>query len=270
MLSIPNPIFPDRSIGRRDYDQFGEDLLVTKIFPTIQGEGPFAGRRAVFLRLAGCNLGGKGVSGPGCSFCDTDFRFDHGRTMSVYDILLQLHRLFPGGRRMGRLDEGMLVVVTGGEPMLQTSLVKLLLDGDEFDFQIESNGTMLLPIPDSTYLVVSPKVVETRNTSGKYYRPQPEVLHRANCLKFVVSADPSSPYHDVPDYATAFDGPVFVSPMAVYREGVTSPNKAVVSIWDSEVFDQRQCALNHAYASQLAMTYGFIMSVQMHLYAQVE
>jgi len=40
-------------------------LEVQDIFSTIQGEGPFAGKPAVFLRLAGCNLR--------CFFCDTDF-----------------------------------------------------------------------------------------------------------------------------------------------------------------------------------------------------
>lgn len=61
------PIFPDINVGPAAYSHLAEDgkLLVSNIFYTFQGEGPYAGQPAVFIRLAGCNLGDK-IS---CNFC---------------------------------------------------------------------------------------------------------------------------------------------------------------------------------------------------------
>lgn len=56
----------DRIIRRKDYEQFGDRLLVTGFWRTIQGEGPYSGHPAVFLRLAGCNFGDKVDH---CNFC---------------------------------------------------------------------------------------------------------------------------------------------------------------------------------------------------------
>ncbi|KKK46638.1 hypothetical protein LCGC14_3163230, partial [marine sediment metagenome] len=256
-----NPIFPDRNIGPQDYKTFGTNiLLVTKIFPTIQGEGPFAGRRCVFIRLAGCNLGGKGVNGPGCSFCDTDFRFDNGKLMTFAEIIEAVGVIHPAPR-----NEHRLIVITGGEPMIQPNLIHFIKAAPVgWDFQIESNGRQLLEnFPNSPilhpYLVVSPKVTETTVVLYRYpIYPilSKTVIERADCLKFVVSSDPESPYYTIPDWVDEFMGPIFVSPMAVYRKEVTSPNKAVVSIWDMDIFDQQACAYNHAHAAKIAMERG--------------
>ena len=276
MLSTPNPIFPDRTARPSDYKQFGDDLYVTKIFATIQGEGPFAGHRCVFVRLAGCNLGGKGLDGPGCSFCDTDFRFANGQRMSIDEVYNQIEQLHP--------DRERLVVITGGEPMLQSNLTKFFQEARHrsgtYTFQIESNGSMLQPLPEGeigaineVVLVISPKVVESAHlvSQAKYTTLPLDVLHRADYFKFVVSADEDSPYHKLPDWIFEGFQPriIYVSPMAVYQPGMVSPNNQAPSIW-SLYFDQRQCARNHAYAAELAMRHGFIVSVQMHLYCAVE
>lgn len=270
------PIFVDSNARPADYDHLERrQLLVTSIFPTIQGEGPFAGRRCVFLRLAGCNLGGKGVTGPGCDFCDTDFRMQQGKALSFDEIYGQIVRLLDdiGGKR--------LIVITGGEPMMQENLVGFLKFGMQtprFIFQIESNGTRLLPIPvTGVYLVVSPKIPVMKDrlgtpfpsSSSYYHELNKRILDRADCLKFVVDSASSSPYHEIPDYALRFNQrrSVYVSPIAVYKREVLEGE--VASIWTPGLIDWDATKANHAYAASLAMEHGFIVSIQMHLYLTI-
>jgi organic radical activating enzyme len=61
----------------------GQVLSVVNIFPTLQGEGPFVGHPAVFVRLGGCNLA--------CSFCDTEF--EAYQDMALEDIIAKVERL---------------------------------------------------------------------------------------------------------------------------------------------------------------------------------
>lgn len=108
----------------------GVTLQVHSIFHTIQGEGPFAGERAVFVRLAGCNLR--------CPGCDTEYT-DMAYTADHREVALQVGNYDvtgQGGRRP-------LVVITGGEPFRQniTPLVKRLVSCG-YRVQIETNGSI--------------------------------------------------------------------------------------------------------------------------------
>ena len=87
-------------------------LRITEIFFSIQGESTHQGRPCIFVRLMGCNLR--------CSWCDTEYSFTGGETMSVEEVLNQV-RKFPCD----------LVEITGGEPLLQKAsktLAQRLLD----------------------------------------------------------------------------------------------------------------------------------------------
>lgn len=118
-------------------------LLVSEVFgPTIQGEGPSAGRRAGFLRLGLCNLD--------CSWCDTPYTWDWtGKNGKAYDKAdlerVSLERVVERLRNMNVL----LVVITGGEPLIQqknlsTLVAALRLSG--LRVEIETNGT-IAPAP---------------------------------------------------------------------------------------------------------------------------
>ena len=132
---------------------------VKEIYYTLQGEGAHAGRAAVFLRFAGCNLWSGLERDRGeatCRFCDTDFVGTDG----------------PGGGKFADADaladavaaewpKGAAgrpyVVCTGGEPLLQLDEAAIAaLHGKGFEVGIETNGT-LLPPPGIDWICVSPK-----------------------------------------------------------------------------------------------------------------
>jgi len=134
------------------------------VFPTIQGEGPFAGHAAIFLRLGGCNLQ--------CPLCDTEY---------TNDVLLSTLEttLFC----IAQHAHTQLVVITGGEPFRQniTPLVEALLRASH-KVQVETNGTFYpgddFPWQDVT-VVCSPK-------TGKIH---PKMAQRVSAYKYVLSND---------------------------------------------------------------------------------
>ena len=153
---------------------------VKEAFLTLQGEGVQAGSRAVFLRFAGCNLWSgreQDRATAQCNFCDTDFVGTDGRGggkfASAADLAGHIESLWGEG------GERRLVVVTGGEPMLQldTALIdELHLKG--FKVAVESNGT-IAATPGIDWLCISPKagaeVVQRSGDELKLVWPQPGI-----------------------------------------------------------------------------------------------
>ena len=151
---------------------------VKELYTTLQGEGAQTGRRAVFLRFAGCNLwSGREIDRAAavCSFCDTDFVSTDG----------------PGGGKFATIDaladataaawgpgtDRRLVVCTGGEPLLQLDppLIAALHDRG-FAVAVETNGTQAAPA-GLDWICVSPKaaapLVLTAGSELKLVFPQP-------------------------------------------------------------------------------------------------
>jgi 7-carboxy-7-deazaguanine synthase (Cx14CxxC type) len=148
---------------------------VKEIFLTLQGEGMQAGRRAVFLRFSGCNLWSgreRDRAAARCTFCDTDFvgtDGEQGGRYSASELAGRVARTWGGGERP-------LVVVTGGEPMLQldSELVEAL-HGAGFEIAAETNGT-LPAAAGLDWICVSPKagteVVQRSGDELKLVWPQ--------------------------------------------------------------------------------------------------
>ena len=150
---------------------------VKECFLTLQGEGVQAGSRAVFLRFAGCNLWSgreQDRATAQCRFCDTDFvgtdGVNGGKFRTADALADEVERLWGEGA------EQRLVVVTGGEPMLQldTALIDAL-HGRGFRVAVESNGT-LPAVAGIDWLCVSPKagteVVQRAGDELKLVWPQ--------------------------------------------------------------------------------------------------
>ncbi|MCY7271559.1 MAG: 7-carboxy-7-deazaguanine synthase [Sphingomonas bacterium] len=168
---------------------------VKEAFLTLQGEGVQAGSRAVFLRFAGCNLwSGREADRAAavCNFCDTDFvgtdGVGGGKFAEAERLAAQVAALW--GDQLGHR----LVVITGGEPMLQldSALVDALHDNG-FRIAVESNGT-IAATPGIDWLCISPKagsvVVQRQGDELKLVWPQagidPVVLEAWDFEHFLV------------------------------------------------------------------------------------
>jgi len=142
-------------------------LSVHSVFLTIQGEGPYSGRRAVFIRLEGCNLQ--------CPQCDTDYT-SNKISLSPSLIFSAIHAKLPARAKN-------LVVITGGEPFRQNllPLIRTLL-GQGYLVQVETNGTLYQELPYSDprlTIVCSPKT----GTINQFLLPH------IKALKYVLSAN---------------------------------------------------------------------------------
>lgn len=190
-----------------------DKFLVSEVFNSIQGEGPDLGRQALFIRLGGCNLA--------CTWCDTKFAWDFSSKKDpndgpVFDPQKELQRVSikdmaykvaescppdtyissyltqrPSNRNRSCSK---LIVITGGEPMLQADkIVRLIAECECWDvqFSIETSGTIWhdqLALTHNVQFVVSPKLQNSGNPTSLKYRD--ELINYANrrftTFKFVV------------------------------------------------------------------------------------
>lgn len=219
-------------------------LSVHSVFHTIQGEGPFCGTPAVFIRLAGCNLQ--------CPVCDTDYtsnRWEDGPSVLI-DMVREMQ---PKG----------LVVITGGEPFRQELLPLLvaLVDAGYY-VQIETNGTLqptdfpFCTMPDirtGVYVVCSPK-------AGKVH---PKINEVACCFKYVIAHDSVNLVDGLPlralDHRASphvarppkdFHRPVYVQPV--------------------DVQDEAENARHLKAAIHSCMEHGYILQLQVHKIINME
>jgi 7-carboxy-7-deazaguanine synthase len=123
-------------------------LELTECFYSLQGEGPFAGRPAVFVRLSRCVP-------PLCPWCDTAYAWEPGTPVAVDDLV---ERIMAYPCRF--------LVITGGEPFLQWSsglqaLETALLQRD-CQVQVETSGKIEIPLASQGVTVCSPKFLEER------------------------------------------------------------------------------------------------------------
>jgi 7-carboxy-7-deazaguanine synthase len=149
-----------------------QQLRISEIFRSIQGETSYAGMPCVFVRTAGCNLH--------CRWCDTAYaRVEEGTTRAVPEIAEDVQSLGPG-----------LVCITGGEPLLQAEAVcalteELLSAGRTV--LIETNGTQdLSPLPAGAVVIMDVKCPGS-GESGKTFPANIARLRPRDEVKFVIA-----------------------------------------------------------------------------------
>lgn len=247
-------------------DPFDGTVRVHSMFYTLQGEGPYSGYPAVFVRLQHCNLA--------CQWCDT--AFDSGAPQSIESIVETVNNLFNArSRRTGGFP---LVVITGGEPMLQRGFVPLCraLIGAGYIVQIETAGTVMPPdLPDfintlvasACYqyfiIVCSPKTKSIAKELVQYVDHWKYILRHNK-----IADDDGLPMENAQTGALGYR--VF-RPWDV-RSKVADDVYHIHSIYVSpcDEHDESLTRKNMLLARDVALRYGYKLSLQVHKIVGVE
>lgn len=145
-------------------------LKINEIFHSIQGESSYAGQPCVFIRLTGCNLR--------CIWCDTEYAFYEGEDLSLVEILEKVNAL--------NCD---LVEVTGGEPLMQESVLALMraLINEGKTVLLETGGSLpIMDVPRQVIKIVDFKCPGSGMDKNNNWRIL-EDLSGHDELKFVVA-----------------------------------------------------------------------------------
>jgi organic radical activating enzyme len=230
-------VFGNNPLRKQDLGD-GQSLFVQEVFHTVQGEGPLAGKTATFVRLSGCNLA--------CTFCDTDF--ESGRRLSRSDDLTDL-------------CERRLVVITGGEPLLQNigPFIALLLDRDH-DVQIETAGTVAIPaMQESWWRDAMERDFLTIVCSPKTGKVHPLIQEQCRHWKYIVRhADQFDIADGIPITRTqSSDG----RPLKLAR-----PEHLSSTVWmqPCDEHDPEKNQRNLAEAVERVIAYDYRLTVQVH------
>lgn len=219
----------------------GQTLSVHSVFYTIQGEGPYTGHPAVFIRLAGCNLQ--------CPGCDTDYTTNR-RTLTIQEIAARVERTFSHYQTV----VSPLIVITGGEPFRQ-NLVPLINNLKRYyRIQIETNGTLGIKDPEpfkGVDIVCSPK-------SGKVHY---SIQSHAMCYKYVMH------YQSV----SAIDGlPILALNHSAAPEVARPPLGTPVYLQPMDCQNETVNRLNQNAVLASCLKYGYILQLQTHKLLGVE
>lgn len=146
-----------------------DQLRLTEIFYSIQGESSQAGRPCVFVRLSRCNLR--------CTWCDTTYSFTGGEKRSIDDIVAEV-----------RSYDCKLVEITGGEPLLQSPVHTLMtrLCDEGFEVLIETSGSLDVgPIDPRVKIIMDLKPPGSAEEAKNRYE-NVALLKPTDELKFVI------------------------------------------------------------------------------------
>lgn len=177
-------------------------MKVNEIFLAIQGEGPWIGKPAIFIRTTGCVP-------PYCKFCDSKYSWKNGTEYPIKKIIEKLKKF-----------DCHNIVITGGEPLIQndfyTLIKELNFNHPEYKIQIETSGKskLLMHLIGNVTIVCSPK-----QYNGKFVI-QESVINDAHYFKFVVGG--TNDFNNVLAFVKKYDIPnhkVYLMPLTTYNKG---------------------------------------------------
>ncbi len=210
----------------------GQTLWIQSVFYTLQGEGPFIGKPALFVRLAGCNLK--------CFWCDTDFE-----SSTWHPTLDELFERIESERT----NHCKLIVITGGEPFRQNiaPLVERILAMGLL-VQIETNGTLWVELPNhpNLHIVCSPK-------SSFIHE---KLLPRITTFKYVLESEGVSADDGLPNKSTQ------------KAEAETTiarpPAGSDVYVMPLDAGEEKRNEANRRTCVDVAMRFGYRLTLQSH------
>lgn len=227
---------------------------VQSVFHTIQGEGPYAGVPAVFVRLAGCNLR--------CFFCDTDFESGWHNVMDTEGLVDLIERINSSAK---------LIVVTGGEPFLQdlSYFIHAVKRRRGPHVQIETAGTLWDPWLDRLGLTWSTEPVNLESkmhadysivVSPKTPSVNPNVMRRAMAWKYIIRSEGNDPMDGLPIANTQVKG----GPLADLCRPPDGFPKHHVYLQPMDTQETMPNLMNQQTAVNLCLEHGYRLCLQTH------
>jgi 7-carboxy-7-deazaguanine synthase len=147
-------------------------MKLYEIYTSIQGETQHAGRPCTLVRFAACDLR--------CHYCDTDYAFTGGQEVSRETIVADIQsRGVP------------LVLLTGGEPLLQPELPELAAEllGLGFEVMLETGGHRdISAMPAGVCVILDIKTPDSGEME-KMHWPNLDRLAEKDAVKFVVCSE---------------------------------------------------------------------------------
>lgn len=224
-------------------------LQVAEVFYTIQGEGPFSGMPAVFVRLTGCPLR--------CHFCDTVWDDDNDPRRALPDLVKEIVELAKPMQRK-------LVVITGGEPLRQDlgPLVRVLAEFHDMTVQVETSGLYWQECLHLTTIVCSPKTKAVHS----------QIYDHCNHWKYIIRNGETSEIDGLPNSCTQEVDPksatedVAFPIFKKYGMPARPPARDNITVWVSpcDEGNLELTGINTRSVAAIALDFGYRAQIQLH------
>ena len=283
-----------------------ENIIVREAFFTLQGEMPYSGVPALFIRMGGCNRGGKkdiGCFSRGFQ-CDTDFQLKESEALSPSELFSKLSTLWDDFKRdhiSEMITPPNLIVITGGEPTLQMhgALMEFLkmintikrcdspipFAGNRYSdltIQFETNGDF--PFPKELWdldhvklaIVVSPKFPNSENNWWRQPKlsEEMEVMIKQGRLKLFMRhlvVNPENADKETPIQLSSLKSLMHDITETHFEQIYVSPVTAFMLDDNGELAEDLMATqLNMEWALRIVHSYGFHLSLQTHKYLGIE